>query len=371
MRALFAEAVREAASRIDGDPSVSFREERLERALVDALRARVSPGAVVGARRRFAVPDWDPQPGGVDLFVLDGARTPAVFAELKIDNIEEALWDLFKVAALANSPSAPASFLAVAAPVRRWRKPEVDCAALFPAADGAPQPWSSLALFDRYAAAWRWLLRGGRARPTTVPATIEIAFVANEPVGAYPGYELRAIEVRAITDDGRVPFDGDWPAAAEPTCAPVRALPDPKPQVVWMPGGVRTEIHLTGKDTDGSLCMLTDAPPAGWSLPPHRHRDESETIHVVEGEFEFEIDGTRSRLSVGESIHVPRGVVHSSTNVGDATGRRVVIFSPAGIERFFEETGTPTPDDAVDRAAALASAVRHGWEFVAPDPPTG
>lgn len=370
MRALFAEAVREAAARIDGGPSVSFREERLERALLGALQARVPGDAVVGARRRFAVPDWDPQPGGVDLFVLDGAGTPAIFAELKIDNIEEALWDLFKVAALASSPSAPAAFLGVAAPARRWRKPEVDCAALFPAADGAPQPWSSLALLDRYAAAWRWLLRGGRARPTAVPATIEVAFVANEPVRAYPGYELRAIEVRAIADDGRVSFDGDWPAAAEPTCAPVRALPDPEPPVVWMPGGVRTEIHLAGQDTDGSLCMLVDQPPAGWSLPPHRHRDESETIHVVEGEFEFEVAGTRSRLCAGESIHVPRGVVHSSANVGDTTGRRVVVFSPAGVERFFEEIGTPAPDDDVDLTAALASAVRHGWEFVAPGPPT-
>jgi quercetin dioxygenase-like cupin family protein len=135
--------------------------------------------------------------------------------------------------------------------------------------------------------------------------------------------------------------------------------------VVWMPGGVRTEIHLDAEDTGGAFCLLVDHPPAGWSLPPHRHRNEAETIHVVEGEFEMEIDGRRSCLSAGDTIHVPRGVVHSGANVGESTGRRVVVFSPAGMERFFQEAGVPAADSYVDLGAVLASAVGHGWEFIA------
>lgn len=89
-----------------------------------------------------------------------------------------------------------------------------------------------------------------------------------------------------------------------------------KRQVVWMPGGVRTEVHLTGADTGGAFCLLFDEPPAGWSLPAHRHRDEAETIHVLDGEFEIEIEGERTRLSAGDTIHVPRGAVHEGANVG-------------------------------------------------------
>jgi len=74
----------------------------------------------------------------------------------------------------------------------------------------------------------------------------------------------------------------------------------------------------------------------------------------------------RTRLSAGQTIHVPRGVIHSGSNIGQQPGRRVVIFSPAGMERFFLETGTSTPDAEVDLAAAIASATRHGWEFIAP-----
>ncbi|HZV74499.1 MAG TPA: cupin domain-containing protein [Conexibacter sp.] len=138
------------------------------------------------------------------------------------------------------------------------------------------------------------------------------------------------------------------------------------PRVVWMPGGVRTEIHATGEDTDGASCLLVDEPPAGWSLPSHSHRDAAETILVLEGSFEMTVAGERSRLTAGQSVNVPRGVVHASANVGERAGRRVVLFSPAGTERFFLEIGTAAPGADVGLAAVLAAAARHGWEFVRP-----
>ena len=138
-------------------------------------------------------------------------------------------------------------------------------------------------------------------------------------------------------------------------------------RVVWMPGGVRTELHLGGDETDGQFCLLVDEPPSGWSLPAHRHANEAETIHIVEGDFEMELAGSRTRLSAGETLHIPKGVVHSGANVGGQTGRRVIVFSPAGMEGFFLETGAPGPQARVDLAAALAAANRHGWEFIGQD----
>jgi quercetin dioxygenase-like cupin family protein len=134
--------------------------------------------------------------------------------------------------------------------------------------------------------------------------------------------------------------------------------------VVWMPGGVRTEIHLGSDDTAGAFCLLVDHPPVGRSLPAHRHRTEAETIHIVEGDFVMELDGERSVLSAGETIHVPLGAIHSSANVGEHPGRRVVLFSPAGMERFYQAAGVPTVDSEIDLSAALASAVSYGWEFI-------
>ncbi len=78
----------------------------------------------------------------------------------------------------------------------------------------------------------------------------------------------------------------------------------------------------------------------------------------------MDLDGAPMKLSAGESIHIPQGVAHSGGNVGQRTGRRVVIFSPAGMERFFLEAGQPTADSEPDLAAVLASATRHGWQFL-------
>ncbi len=136
-----------------------------------------------------------------------------------------------------------------------------------------------------------------------------------------------------------------------------------------MPGGVRTEIHLDAERTHGSLCLLVDEPPVAWSLPAHRHLGESETIHVIEGEFEMNVAGERSLLCPGETVHVPAGVVHGGGNVGTQAGRRLVLFHPAGVERFFREVGAAAPSEPVDVPAVLASAARHGWEFISAGTP--
>lgn len=144
------------------------------------------------------------------------------------------------------------------------------------------------------------------------------------------------------------------------------------PRVVWMPGAVRTEVHLQSADTAGAFCLLVDHPPAGWSLPLHLHRGVAETIHVVDGEFEMEVAGRHTRLGAGETLHVPPDTLHAGSNVGDSQGRRVLIFSPAGMERFFLEAGAPSDGEAVDPQSVLSAAKRHGWEFAAgADQPAG
>jgi hypothetical protein len=66
--------------------------------------------------------------------------------------------------------------------------------------------------------------------------------------------------------------------------------------------------------------------------------------------------------------------VHCFRNVGAATARMVLTFTPAGIERWFEETLEPAPSDAdaddvpdnVEKVVAryVAAAPRYGLEFV-------
>ncbi len=136
-----------------------------------------------------------------------------------------------------------------------------------------------------------------------------------------------------------------------------------QPTVLWMPGRVRTEIHLTGEDTAGAFCLLRDTLPAGWALPAHRHPEAAETIHVIGGELGYSLEGGEElRAGAGETVHVPAGVLHATRNAGPAELSRLVLFSPAGMERFFLEAGAQAPEMS-DPRKALEAALRNGWEF--------
>lgn len=123
-----------------------------------------------------------------------------------------------------------------------------------------------------------------------------------------------------------------------------------------LPGGVRVTIALDGEATGGALALLVDRPPAGWSLPPHRHTNETETIHIVAGRFELNIEGDRRELGPGDSAHIPRGALHEGRNLGAEEGERVIVFAPAGVEGWFRAAAAEP-----ERAGELA--LQYGWEF--------
>jgi hypothetical protein len=74
--------------------------------------------------------------------------------------------------------------------------------------------------------------------------------------------------------------------------------------------------------------------------------------------------GRCTRLIAGQTLYVPAEAIHAGGNIGATPGRRVVIFSRAGMENFFLEIGAPSADIEIEPGAALATAIRHGWRFI-------
>ena len=60
---------------------------------------------------------------------------------------------------------------------------------------------------------------------------------------------------------------------------------------------------------------------------------------VLEGEMEFNVNGTIKRLREGESIDFPPQTVHTFANAGDTKCKWVNIHSPKGFLSFFEDLG--------------------------------
>jgi quercetin dioxygenase-like cupin family protein len=129
---------------------------------------------------------------------------------------------------------------------------------------------------------------------------------------------------------------------------------------------------VTGAESGGSYFAMEAIVPAGGGPPPHIHRNEDETFYVIEGEVEFLLGDRLIKGTAGDFVNVPRGTVHRFHNAGSAQARLIVTFTPAGIEKFFEETlerathpDQLPPDNVQEVAARYAEAApRYGIEFL-------
>ena len=117
--------------------------------------------------------------------------------------------------------------------------------------------------------------------------------------------------------------------------------------VPWM--GEQGRFLLRAEDTGGlfSFFEVTTAP--GGGPPLHLHEDHDEALYVIEGQYEITLgDRTLTGLP-GTVAYSPRGAAHRFRNYTETPSRLLVIASPGGHERFFEElsavlaAGPPTP----------------------------
>ncbi len=115
---------------------------------------------------------------------------------------------------------------------------------------------------------------------------------------------------------------------------------------LWVLGELLT-YKTPSQKTGGaySLFELTTHPGAG--PPPHVHHREDESFYVLEGEFEFVVEGRTISAGVGSLIYVPKGTLHAHKNVGEGVGRMLAMQTPGGLyEHFFEEVGKPADGEA-------------------------
>ena len=126
-------------------------------------------------------------------------------------------------------------------------------------------------------------------------------------------------------------------------------------------------IHykVTPQDSNG-LLIIENTFHARGGPARHLHDDQDEWFYCVEGEFNFEIGPERFTLRPGDSVLGPRRVPHVWAFAGEARGRILITFMPAGkMEAFFREAtkanAMPPQDPALWRA--------HGMQLLGPPLP--
>jgi quercetin dioxygenase-like cupin family protein len=136
-------------------------------------------------------------------------------------------------------------------------------------------------------------------------------------------------------------------------------------QTIPGPAGGPVTYKVRGERTAGRLGALEAVIAPGDGPPLHTHDIQDEVLYVLDGGFRFKLGAELRDAPTRSFVFVPRGLPHCFQNVGTEPGRLLVVFTPAGMEPFFDGMGT------VREGADLAEAFRQfgreaGMEVVGP-----
>lgn len=114
-----------------------------------------------------------------------------------------------------------------------------------------------------------------------------------------------------------------------------------------------TEMHMlaTAGQTGRALGLIEQVAPPGFAAPPHIHHAEDEAFYVVSGSATFHCGERTIEGGPGAFVWLPRDVAHWFEVHPGGPARLLQFNTPAGLERFFEEMGTPMGELAAVPAA--------------------
>jgi quercetin dioxygenase-like cupin family protein len=136
------------------------------------------------------------------------------------------------------------------------------------------------------------------------------------------------------------------------------------------PIGGRMVVKVRDEDTGGAYSVYDNTIPPGSPGPrPHLHLNHEETFYVLEGELTVRVGQRTMTAPAGSFVVVPRGVAHQPSNPGTQPTRVLLIFSPAGMDRFFEEAAeermplAAVPEDPMVLERLEAFTEKYDYEF--------
>jgi quercetin dioxygenase-like cupin family protein len=98
-------------------------------------------------------------------------------------------------------------------------------------------------------------------------------------------------------------------------------------------------FKVTGEDTGGAFdYFIVEVAPKGGP-PLHVHHKQEETIHVLKGRYKIRIGDDIYYLEEGGFAYMPSKLPHTFLNLTDQPGEIIVVYTPGGGHRFYEEFG--------------------------------
>src|SRR4051812_3168937 len=153
--------------------------------------------------------------------------------------------------------------------------------------------------------------------------------------------------------------------------APVHASSSEEGEAIWFNGALM-RVKAPGDWSGGAFSLVEVAMPQGRATGLHRDPSH-ETFRMLDGELLFHIDGDEMSATAGDTVAIRRGVAHAFIAVSPLA-RFLVLNAPGTHDAFFRDGGTPAGSTDLadapppDLERTMASAQRHGVEFLGPPP---
>jgi quercetin dioxygenase-like cupin family protein len=125
-------------------------------------------------------------------------------------------------------------------------------------------------------------------------------------------------------------------------------------------------FKVTGEDTGGALdYFIVEVAPNGGP-PLHVHHKQEETIHVLKGRYKIQIGEDSFTCEEGGFAYLPSKVPHAFLNLTDEPGEVIVVYTPGGGHKFYEELGPATRSGTSDRTAIAAIFEKYDMTLLGP-----
>jgi quercetin dioxygenase-like cupin family protein len=107
-------------------------------------------------------------------------------------------------------------------------------------------------------------------------------------------------------------------------------------------------FKVTGEDTGGAFDYFIVEVAAKGGPPLHVHHKQEETIHVLKGQYKIRIGDDIFYCQEGSFAYLPSNVPHAFLNLTDEPGEIIVVYTPGGGHKFYEELGPLTRNGSPD-----------------------
>jgi quercetin dioxygenase-like cupin family protein len=96
-------------------------------------------------------------------------------------------------------------------------------------------------------------------------------------------------------------------------------------------------FKIQSGQTSGAFSIIEGLYPPGNFTPPHRHEKTDEVGYILEGELGVMVAEEDFRAAPGTFFVRPKGVPHALWNLTDRPVRYLDMYTPAGMEAWYEE----------------------------------